>query len=258
MKNLSVLGAVAIILIANGLALMHGARNRSSTDSEIVLTKNELNYFNPSPADDSGVELHLSWTDTGYPVWPSQKLALPVWLDERAMQRLGFDCSVNPDSPKARRHYQEQRPRQAFVAVEYDGGAWRAWWEAHQQAITEEKAKNLTAQFPDSMTYSHLVAVDADLDPVKLRERHPDRKVVIIAPAVIAITLDPYRDTGGAPDPKHPSRVIGNIRELPSSIHVPRPFSDQFRRVIDKDTIYRVRLRYGASMEPWVVGVEFN
>jgi hypothetical protein len=216
MKKTSLLVSAAIILVANVFALLHAMRNRVGTpDAEITLTQRELRYSNSYAADDSGVTLYLQWT------YPSN---FP-WLDQSKLQQLGFACSVNPNSPDAGRYYQRQRSRKVFVALEYDGADPRP---------------------------SHLVAMDADLDPVKLRARYPGRTAVIIVPAVVGITFDP----------KSSKRVISRIQQLPSSIHVPRPFSDAFRKAAKaagkKDLSYRVHLRYGASFEPWITGVEQN
>ena len=96
------------------------------------------------------------------------------------------------------------------------------------------------------------MAIDAASDPVRLRARHPDRSSVIIVPAVIRIGAQP-RGAGG------PARFAGSIQEIPSSIHVPRPFSDAFQRSPggNNRATYRVHLRYGASLEPWIAGVDF-
>jgi len=61
-------------------------------------------------------------------------------------------------------------------------------------------------------------------------------------------------------DPARPAKIEGRIQDLPSSIHVPRPFSDGFPRqaTADKNLSYRVHLRYGTSFEPIVTGVEFT
>jgi len=255
MKQTSLIVSAAIIVIANVFALAHGVSNRMGTpDAEITLTNRELQYFNRSTADDdSGITLHLAWTNPdGFP-WPVRVENRAIWLDQQRLERLGFDCSVNPASADAQRYYQRQRPRQVFVALEYDGAAWRAWVAANDRAVAEQRTK---PQFSDSIDvgayFSHLVAVDADLDPVKLRALYPDRTAVVILPAVVAVTLR------SDPSP----RITGLIQQLPSSIYVPRPFSDEFRRhqggAFNKDLSYRVRLRYGASLEPWVTGVEFH
>lgn len=87
---------------------------------------------------------------------------------------------------------------------------------------------------------------------------------VAIVPAVIGIGLTPYPNSGIKPDPKDPPRIQGSIRQLASSIHVPRPYSDAFPRldprqnVNNSDLSYKVRLRYGSLLEPWVTGVDFH
>jgi hypothetical protein len=109
---------------------------------------------------------------------------------------------------------------------------------------------------------SHLILIDVDLDSAKLRARHPDRKTILILPAVVAATLNSFPYPGLKPNDA--SRIAGHIRRMPYSIHVPRPFNDGFHRLdrvrsqaINGNLIYRVSLRYGSSLEPWVTGVEF-
>jgi hypothetical protein len=266
MKSASLVTAASIILVANALALIHSARNRAGTpEAEITLTNRELRYFDqPVTDDDSGVTLHLQWTDPSIP-WVPESDPRPNWIDRQKLEALGFDCRVDPGSSDASRFYQRQRPRQAFVALEYDGEAWRQFLQQHEQAFAKRRAgtePDDSAGF--SAGTSHLVAIDADLDPVKLRARHPDRRSVLILPAVIAVMLDRFRSYGMKSDSKHPAEITGRIQELPSSIHVPRPFSDQFRRPdrsrsnVFSNRPYSVYLSYGSSLEPWVTGVEFT
>jgi hypothetical protein len=266
MKRASLIASAAIILVANALALVHAMRNRTGTpEAEMALTQRELRYFNRSVADDnSGVTLYLEWTDPSSFPWPAQVENPPNWLDQQKLQRLGFDCSMNPASPDAGRHYQRQRPRQVFVALEYEGAAWRAWVETYEHAVAEQRAKTQFKNLADNGSYhSHLIAIDADLDSLKLRSRYPDHSTVVVLPAVVAVTLEPFPYPGMKLDPKR-VQVRGRIQQLPSSIHVPRPFSDEFHRLnqhpgvaLNKDLLYRVHLRYGASFEPWITGVEF-
>lgn len=243
-----------IVVIANSFALVHAARNRADGHgTEITLSNRELRYF-PSFADDnSGVTLALQWRDPNGFALPNQLERPSYWLDQQKLQMLGFDCSVNPASSEASRFYQRQRPRQAFLALEYDGPAWQAWME---RAKTQPKNA-----INDTLDGSRLVAIDADLNPAKLRSRHLDGGTVLILPAVIAVMLDPfpYRGTERA------VQIRGYIQQVPSTIHVPRPFSEELRRldrrprdeVFNKSLLYRIHLRYGSSFEPWVTGVEF-
>jgi hypothetical protein len=228
-------------------------------DAQLTLTQRELAYYKPAnTSDDSGVTLHLQWTDPSNLPWPNPSGNPNTWLNRETLQRLGFNCSVEPDSSDAARFYERQRPRKAFIALEYDGPRWRAWLDSYQRAVAQERAKTQVNVFAGNVSgHSHLVAIDdADLDPGKLRARHPDRSTVIILPAVIAITLQPPPNPGMEHNPNHPAQLVGRIQQLPSSIHVPRPFSDKFRSQHQGQN-YRVQLRCGALLEPCVTGLEF-
>jgi hypothetical protein len=265
MKSASLVTAASIVLVANALALFHAARNRvRDPESEITLTNRELRYFGQSATDDdSGVTLQLLWTDPSIS-WAADEDHGPNWLDRQKLQTLGFDCGVDPGSSGAARFYQRQRPRQAFAALEYDGEAWRALAEEYERARAKRRANT---ESNDSTVVgaglSRLTPIDADLNPVELRARHPDRRSVLILPVVVAVTLG-FQYYGMKFNSAHPAQIMGNIQELPSSIHVPLPFSDEFRRPdrlrrnVSNNLSYSVRLRYGSSLEPWVTGVEFT
>jgi Domain of unknown function (DUF4824) len=257
MKRGSLLAAAAILVAADAFALVHAWRNRSGpADAEITLTERELPTSINLNDDDSGVSLELRWLDPA----GTFGVELPAaWIDLAALRELGFDTSVAPSGNSAIEFYQRQLARRAFVALEYDGPAWRA----HAERIERENARRagLFPQYAPANSLegmSHLVAVDASRDPMRLRSRYPDRGSVIIVPAVVGIAVQPALPAGG--NLARPAQLAGSIQEIPSSIHVPRPFSDGFRRLPkDRSKVrYRVHLRYGASYEPWIAGVEFN
>lgn len=257
MSRVSLVAATAIIVVANAIALTQAARNRRAKEAQLTLTERELRYFhNPTVDDESGVTLQLRWTDPSSFPFRGQTENPMIWLDQQKLQGLGFDCSVNPSSPDADRHYQRQRPRPVFVALENDGAAWRAWADAYDRAAAEQRAQTQLAYPLNDVTgFSHLIAIDADLSPANLRARHPDRATVVIVPAVVAVTLQPFPYTRLTDVPDHRARVIGHIQQIPSSVHVPRPFSERFRRMKGGEA-YRVHVSYGASLEPWVMGLE--
>ena len=185
------------------------------------------------------------------------------WLDRSKLQQLGFASSVDANSPDAVRYYQRQRPRKVFVAQEYDGAAWLAWSEIYERAVAAERVRSKVTNWSyHAPPPSHLVAMDADPDPIKLRRRYPSRTTVVILPPVVSVALEPFPYSEMKVEPKRPARVVGRIQQLPSSIHVPRPFSDKFlaagKEAGKNDLLYRVRLRYGASFEPWITDVEFT
>lgn len=269
MKRASLIFAAVIVVIANALALLHVARNRSGNPSaEITLTNRELqSLVRSSEADNSAVTLRLQWVDPDSRWPPEQVPAPPRWLDREKLQTLGFDCSMNPEMTGATTFYQRQRLRQVFVALEYDGPAWKAWSEADRRSTPQFQLSIQPGISVNALRRdSHLVAIDADLDHYKLRARHPERTSVLILPAVVGITLDPLPYPGMGTNGKPPAKIIGHIQQVPAAISIPRPFSDEFRRRglatrVNEETDavgYRVRLRYGAELEPWVVGLEFE
>jgi len=258
MKLASLFTAVSIILVANAFALIHAWRNRSGpVETEITLTERELPLAYRSNDDDSGVSFNLRWID---PAWETFGWERPApWLDQKILNALGFDTSVAPASNKAPEFYQRQRARRAFVALEYDGPAWRKHVEQAERESREHAGlpqANLAPHRPD--VESHLVAIDAATDAAILRGRHPDRNAVIIVPAVVRIVLEPL--VSASQRPSRAAILSGSVQEVPSSIHVPRPFSDGFRRlaVARRGMKYRIQLRYGSSFEPWVAGVQFS
>jgi hypothetical protein len=259
MKRASLLAAAAIVLTANGFGLVHAWRNRTGpVETDITLTERELPMAYHANDEDSGVALDLRWIDQS---WDSSRSESPaVWLDQKALAGLGFDTSVAPSDEKADEFYQRQRARRAFVALEYDGPAWQRHLE-HAEREDLDRAELSHSNVPPHLHESetHLVAIDAAPDAARLRNRHPDRNSVIIVPAVVRITVRTFFPAYRG-ERSRPALLSGSVQEIPASIHVPRPFSDGFRRLTgDRHNVkYRVHLRYGASLEPWIVGVDLH
>ncbi len=278
MKHASLLAAAAVVLLANAIALIHAQRNRSGqADAEITLTDRELNYHRDS--DDSGVALTLRWLDArtiyyaGTPAergaiyfpGPPENAEASAWLDRSKLEDLGFDCSVAPEDPKAESFYAKQIPRTGFAALEYDGPAWRSWFESGRQAAQVEvrgPGQKSALDYARRLA-SRLAAIDAAPNAAALRDRHPDRSRVLIVPVVIRIFSFPALPAAGGRQAR-PARLTGYIKEIPPLIHVSRPFSERFRALRQtsrdetrEEPLYRVRLRYGTLLEPWVIGADF-
>lgn len=246
MKSKSLSAAAAIVLIANAFALEHAWRNRSGpVDADITLTERELAKSWNSGDEDSGETLNLAWRN---PWFPQLQREL---LDQKALQELGFDTTVSPSDHEAAEFYRRQHSRRVFVALEYDGPAWHKWND-YLDRQDEELHGSINANMRGQRESStHLVAIDASTNAAQLRARHPDRGSVIIVPAVVGISLAP----GAIGLAQH---VMGTIDDIPSEIHVPLAFSKGFGALPRNGKArYRVHLRYGASLEPWIVGVEF-
>jgi len=249
MRRVSLFAAAAIVLVANGFALAHAWQNRTGPAyTDIVLTEREIPQAFDSAGDDSGITLNL------FPTFGQPQSA---WLDARKLRDLGFDTFATPSDPHANEFYERQRAKRVFVALELNGPAWAKWSDSLQQQAPDYLEAMPPAQSQLlRRTASRLFEIDADTDATRLRARHPDRSSVIIIPAVLRIVLE----SEYLPETrKNVPRLTGWIEDLPTSIHVPLAFSDGFRRLLKNDSQakYNVHLRYGASFEPWVVGVEF-
>jgi hypothetical protein len=248
MKRASALTAAGVIVIANVFGLVHACRNRTGpVEADIRLTERELPLSYLPNNRDSIVTLDLRWMD---PPWTShgwtylsdgrlQEVA--SWLDQQTLQELGFDTSVAPSDKTATSFYARQRERRAFVALEYEGLVWRKYLEQTDR----EKRENAESE-------THLVAIDAASGVERLRNRHLDRNSVIIVPAVVRIFVQHFF----AANPWRPPLLSGLVQEIPTSIQVNRPFSDLLRDRDRRNVKYRVHLRYGTSLEPWIVALD--
>ncbi|MBI5282496.1 MAG: DUF4824 family protein [Candidatus Solibacter usitatus] len=224
MKHLLLLAAAAVVLVANGLALVHAVRNRTGVpEAEITLTDNEFNYSrNP---DDSGVTLKMNLGGSKY--WREPGAFSPTHL-----AALGFDVSKPPSDKDAEVFYRRQRPRTGFIAIGFEG---------------------------DPALFT---VINSSKDAAALRARYPDRKRVAVVPA--AVRLFHYPALKLPSEPERPAFVGGHVIQFPSAIHVPKPFSDGFRALPATERpegsevpLYRITLTYGRSLEPWVTKVEF-
>ncbi len=230
MKNRSLAAAAVVVVVANGFALLHAARNRMGQfDATITLTEHELRTVHTD--DDSGVSLILNYQDPNR-TWSVETLRQEGWLNRAKLSTLGFDCSVNPSDKRAHGFYDRQVPRISFVAVEYNGPAYRA-----------------TAM--QGSPLSRLVAIDAATDAAQLRARYPDRHSTLILPAAIRIS---FREA--VPSKGWEAQIVGSIDNVPRSIHVPRPLSSKLRSFpIANPVPYRVNLTFGSVLDPWVTNV---
>lgn len=231
MKNWrSWLALPALVLLANAWALVSVARNRSGEPGAVIeLTDAELRA-ELAREENSGVALHLEWL--GPARWPPYR---EEWLDAAKLAELGV--------PTARG---QQRPgKPVFVALEYDGPAWKDWMEKHPPEEVKDP--------PIPRSRSRLVVVDAARDAATLRRRYPDRSRYWITRGLVRAHYE---------QEKEQRRIRGYVSMLvPDLIHVPLPWSEHLREWERKrpsgspSPRYRVRLAVGHNLEPWVVDV---
>jgi len=226
------LPAMLLPLLVTGFTVASAAWNRSGGREAIVLSQREL-PLRYSSADNSGQSVSLRYQYN----WGEEQ----PWLDAAKLASLGFDTALDPASPDADAHYRRALRRVVFVALEFDGPAWRA--------RAPEFERELQRYRPDADVRnqveagSRLVAVDADLDPEALEARYPNPRTHLIARGVVRIYA--YTPKDARP------RLTGSIELAPDSLYVPPDIGPRLAA-----PSYRLSVRYGRRHEPWIAGVE--
>ena len=262
--------AVAVVILANAVALVGVARNRAGTpEAEVRLTEREL-PLSPWTDENTGAFLQLEWQRS----FPGSKIETP-WFDRAKLESLGFDCSYPAEGKDARERYGRMVPRSAYVVLEYDGPAWRRWLEAREAEPEKKDALPENAR----VSASRLVPIDVGRDPDDLRRLYPDRTRSLIVPAIVAPRWTRLEEHEGA---RGKAVLSGRVQSiLVSEVHVPKNLGTSLAALRAADTAvpepvrardgerrgppvpqrrhapprYEVRLRYGARREPWVAGV---
>jgi len=257
--------ALGLLVVSNAFVLIHAARNRAGEpEAEMELTEREIRYY-PHGNDDSSLTLMLQLQNpaTEYPYSPVPRGDIG-FFDRAKMEEIGFDLSVAPDAKEAERFYRGQRSREVYVALEYDGLAWQAWLKRRESAVNTYDQFPSATKLEDRMrvereTSSRLVAVDVGLNAARLRQKFPDRKMVLILPARARVALDSF-----------PPALRGVITSVSiENINVPNTFRPQLAQgsyyngwrteangtVIIDPPSFAATIRVGSHYEPWVVAV---
>jgi hypothetical protein len=226
---------VALPIVYTAAALAFVALNRRGGREPIVLSSREV-LLSLRNDDDSAARISL--------IWHRGPFEGDTWFGREKLRELGFDVSVDPQSPDAERHYRLALPRRAFVAFELDGPAWQAW-------LAEQERQDASAALRDEFrrTWSRLVPVDAARDADALMARYSDARTHLIAAAVVQLSrIAPPRETPFL------SGIVANID--PVRIRVPRDLASRFPPQESRAALgYSVSLRYGRRWEPFVVDV---
>ncbi len=240
--------AALVVLVANAAALASAWYNRSGGDGpELVLTEREARLL-PRDSDNTAIGLRLHWID------PGADRSASTWFDAARLATLGFDCRL-PVTTENRTNYM-QPPRSAFAALEYQGENWTRYIGSIQPGPARDSAE----------TGSHLVLVDVGLDPGVLRAAHPDMRRVVIVPATVELL---FREPAG-----RPPFLAGRVSAIfPVELNVPKSFRSELEGLSVRPVTapnpgqvwrglplarlprYRVTVRWGRSLEPWLTGV---
>lgn len=224
--------AAALVLLSNAFVLARVWRNRSGDSTAIELTERELRLVRMQ-SESSALFFDLAWE-------PLNRLSNEpesIWFTRPKLEKLGFDCSVNPDDPRAEKFYRAMAAREAFAVLEYRTG------EAFR---------------------SNLRVMDVGRDYQALRKRYPDSHRYLIAPSLVRLRLEAKWDpntrkyeTGawlrGWVVQLQVSRIaVGPCQPLMQQLT--QHTYDMLQTKTGKEPAprYAVVLRYGRLHEPWV------
>jgi hypothetical protein len=252
MKNTSLILAIAIILASDGIALIGTTHNRAGDAVQTIqLTERELPILN-ADQENTGVDLNISWSQ-----FPSPSIGSV--LDRKQLEASGFVFSAPPSEATKNVAF---LPREAYVALEYEGQKWNEWQQWAKQHSTNDQSiiegnpgAPPTIRSPRSA--SHLFVVDASKSMSELRTRYPDQSKYLIVRAVLMAQTYPVK---GSPAGEVASyRYIGRVMQImPNVIHVPIPYSRAISFLKPRregEPRYTATLKYGNSLEPWVSAV---
>lgn len=264
--------AIGCILLAtvNYTMLSRVAANRQGQpDARLLLTERELPKINRLAQENNGVALRLAWRTLSR-VETEYDDRKPSWLSGKKLEELGFHFADALEVEQRR----DRAPlsRQVFVVLEYNGGAYHNAIRRAERAVEKEEDalranpadKGLQSARQqakkrlrnEEISQSRLFAVDAGLDPQRLRASYDDASRFIVAPGVVRLT---YRIENGR------AWATGQIDEISvDKVHVPL----EQRRALDailqqskasqgenKPPRYQAELLYGSRREPWIAAI---
>ena len=268
-RLLFVVGCILLATVNYTVLSRVAANRQGQPDARLLLTERELPKINRLAQENNGVALRLAWRtlsreDNEY---DDRK---PSWLSGKKLEELGFHFSDALEVEQRR----DRAPlsRQVFVVLEYNGGAYHNAIKRAERALEKEEDalranpadKGLQSARQqakkrlrnEEISQSRLFAVDAGLDPQRLRASYDDASRFIVAPGVVRMT---YRVENGR------AWATGQLDEISvDKVHVPL----EQRRALDailqqnkasqgdnKPPRYQAELLYGSRREPWIAAI---
>lgn len=152
--------------------------------------------------------------------WMTEQPPGQRWLSDQQLIALGFDVSVAVRGPGADRFYARQLQRRGYVVL----------------------------LLSDRPSRSRLVPVDAAPDKERLLADYPDGRTHLVTAATIGIRRTQF--------PGREPYLDGYLVNIdPRRIHIPTEFRDRLGDAGRRGRMFRLGLRYGSQLEPWVVDV---
>ncbi len=263
-----------LLLLAVNLLVLAGvaANRRAPAESQVVLTERELKWLNHSHSENSGMTLKLNWrvfvdneTAGLYSTWTS-----PEWFGMEKLKELGFSFPVDLHKNGVRKRKRPHK-KEAVIVLEKNSSCFRKSVDIRKKAVKKvqqqlelepenqelrNRLERLETQLrQEQISGSRLFAVDAGLNPDKLRQQYPDRHRYLLVRGVVGYRYDFATMAGGKSEPRgYVSRLNNGV------IHVSLPYRKRLDTLIaekknGESPRYRIELTYGQRLEPWITGV---
>ncbi len=262
--------AAIVVIVSNAFTLWAARANRAAEPEAVLeLTERELRLPGTREADNTAMALRLEWTDLE-PAWRGPGTEqVPAWFDAAKLASIGFDTSLPVTRENAER-YRGMAPRAVYAVLENDGEAWRRYVDGLPSGQEKDTALGQT----------RLVLIDVGTDPGALRVRYPDRRRMAVVPATAGLSFvqpqsgEPFlkgrintvypmelnvpKDLRPALESLGPRTMVGRVPPGETMVRqgetnvVPRERDLAFA----EGPRYRVTVKWGRSLEPWIVGVE--
>lgn len=273
-----VIAAVLLLLLTNIVVLAGVAYNRSGDDVvSLVLTERELSLQRKYSAsnENSGQHLSLQWQSLSDYSKKNQFRKPtrwnPFWLTEDKLKALGVDVdaikaeyTANKDSSDYRRR--SLSSANAIMVLEFNGDSYKEAVASAKEGLDKEiknpqSESGLEREKRDyeraKIMDTRLYVIDAGVDRESLLQKYNDSSKYILMRGEIR----PFYDET---DKKVQGRLI---KLFVSKIHVPLPYSkliDNISRTeqytsYSSDPVppnYKVNLKFGKRLEPWITSVE--
>lgn len=250
--------AAAVVVVINAATLASVARNRSGeAEAMMTLTERELS-LPPRDAENTALALNLEWVD------PEILRPGPGWFDRRKLQEVGFDCRPEPGEG-SRTHYRMMPPRAIYAVLEFEGGAWERYLAEPSVPVPGRSFSARHAELDSTRRArrSHLVLVDAGTDPAALRARYPDRGRHVVVPATASLTI---QEDGGRfylegrvttllPMQLNVATAHRQVLERFQRDAVAARMENEGRAPVEHEPRYQATVKWGRSLEPWLVDV---
>lgn len=279
-KRRAFIASALLVLVTNAIALGGVAYNRSGEpESALQLTERELaiSQRNWLDNDNGGIDMDIRWrvrpaedgSGRSYNPWNREA----HWLTEAQKAQLGFAAPDLTPTSDGEPLAWDPTPRGAFVALEYDGAAYRAALEQARQHLARET--ELANARPDDREFeerldsarrdlqreesraSRLFVIDVDQDADALRARYADRSRY----AVVSAQLNAHIEGGPGV-----FRTAIYITQLDvETISLPHAFRALVEPLLpvdynysyeDRDPRFEATVHWGRRLEPWIVQLE--